>query len=102
MGAGIVTLSLGQPFTIQGHCDLDLWPDDPQNNRFHLLVSPNLQVKFVGHRCRHCRVTLGQHFTIQGHCDLDLWPDDPQNKRGHLLVRPNFHIKFDDHRSTHC
>ena len=45
-GAGNVELSLGQAFRVQGHCDLDLWSDDPKINRVHLLARPNLHVKF--------------------------------------------------------
>ena len=52
MSAGNVKLSLWQDFNIQGHCDLDLWPDDLKISRGHLLVTPSLYVKFEGHGYR--------------------------------------------------
>ena len=36
----------GNHFNIKGHCDLDLWPRDPNINRVHLLVMTNLHVKY--------------------------------------------------------
>ena len=54
MDEGNVELSLGQAFQVEGHCDLDLRPDDLKINRVLLLVIPNLQVKFEDHRTRHC------------------------------------------------
>ena len=33
-------------FNVQGHCDLDLRPSDPEINRGHLLDIVNLHVKY--------------------------------------------------------
>ena len=46
IGAGNVELSLWQAFCVRCHCDLDLWSNYFKIKRGHLLVRPNLQVKF--------------------------------------------------------
>ena len=35
-------------FYINKHCDLDLWPTEPKNNRDHVLIETNHHVKNEG------------------------------------------------------
>ena len=59
-----------QVFFVQGHCDLDFWPDDPLNHKGSSTSQMQLQVKFEGHGCRHCWVITRTTF----YHSRSLWP----------------------------
>ena len=102
MGAGIDKLSHRQAFFVQGHCNLDLWSNDPLNHKGSSTGQTQLQVKFEGHGCRHCPIITWNIFAFKVTVNLTFDPMTPKINKGHLLVRPNFHVKFDDHRFRHC
>ena len=102
MSASDVELSLGQAFCVQGHCDLDLWSDDLNINRGHLLVNPSLHDKFDGHGCRQCRVITRTSFLRS----RSLWPWPlirwPQNQYGSSTGQTQPPCQVWDDRSRHC
>ena len=52
LGQRILKLLSGNGFHTKGHCDLDLWPIDPHNNRDHLLNTGNHPMKFHDFRSK--------------------------------------------------
>ena len=113
MGAGNVELTLGQAFHAQGHCDIDLGPNDLKINRINLLAGTTSQVKFEENMYRHCWVIIRTNFGlpmdrhVQGNIPLffekkgyhywkelkTLW----QKKK--LLVLSNFYFCHNDFKS---
>ena len=104
-------------FSIEGHCDLNLWPSDPKINRCHLILLTILYMKYEdfvinGFQDNHLLVIINhivKYENLKINCFQEnerkpfchwrsqlLWPSDPKINRGHLLVMTNLHVKYED------
>jgi len=65
--------------------ELDVWPNDTNFNRGHLLSNANAHGKYQANR------SLCTQVIDRKHRDLDLWPSDRNFNRCHLLAKANAH-----------
>jgi len=70
LGQKVLELLSGNGFHSSGHCDLDLWPTDPNINRGLLLKMGYQPMKFEGSGSKGTRVIERKRISVFG----SLWP----------------------------